>query len=289
MNWLILMTKQAKRIAKGLLEAFGDEFEEAVYLAFNYLGLNSKSIGKQEGDADIIAASKWLGKSYKIVVECCAAYNTNQVSNDKVSQIRGSAPKHYTGEETLYHVVVGRPKFSNSAIRNAKPEVCLILAEDLAKLVCGHAKYNLGNKELEEVFVSVGTESRTVQELLETNETRLQRILSVYALICIAAQKLALEDKTGTMSVHLETLVGTARAYGETLRFGRYRIEEIREGLAFLSSPIVGLITIKKEAVAVKGIDIKEALNRIGPFGVALMERYLEVRNKLTEALSGTE
>lgn len=283
------MMEPAEAIIELLRKSNGNDFEKAVCKTFRFLGFDSKWVGSEEGEVDVIADSVRLKIPCKIVCECCAAYDGSEVGNDKVGQVRSNGPKHRTPNETLYLIVVGRPKFSDVALENAKPDVCLILAEDLVQLVENHAYYHFGNEDLEKIFVTIGVTSKIVQDLIFSHRRKLERKLSVYALTCITIEKLAKEVADSSMRIRKDALVHTTRAYGEALGIGIFSLEEIIEGLAVLDSPMVNIVSVETDDVIVRGVALEQALPRLDPLKQVLVEKFSKWKKQLSLALEDAE
>jgi hypothetical protein len=282
------MASPAERIAKLLRESIGDEFEKVVRDAFGFLGFESKWIGNIEGDADVLASSVLAGKPYRVVCECSAVYETNKVKNEKIGQILSNGPKHKKDYENLYLVVVGRPKFSEVAIKNAGSDVTLLMAEDLAQLVLNHGYFTFSNDDLEIVFLpTTGLASPVVESLIESFRCRLTDSLYIYSLLCLVAEKFTNEQGGGTLRIEEHLLISTAQVFGEALGIGIFSFEQIRECFYFLASPMAHIFAFEQDSnlVVFRGVSVDRALSRLGWIGPPTLDLLNQCRKKLSKAL----
>jgi len=279
------MIKDANDIVEDLTRSMGFNFEKAVCRAFRFLGLDSKWIGDLEGEPDVLATSQHSTVSFRAVCECCAANDTNEVGMEKVGQIRSSGPKHKGDADMLYLLVVGRPKFSSNAVKSAKPDVCLLLASELAELVTNHSYLQFSDEDLEKVFLSIGKATDSVKDIIESLRNRLEATIYICALICVAATKFAREQESSSAKIAKSLLIATTRAYGEALGVGVFSFDEIEKGLVFLSSPIINLFIIEQEEVRLRSRSVESLLTSISQIGPNLSLQYKSLLSELGKSL----
>lgn len=81
-------------IIKELRTSEGREFELVVSLALRFLGLRADLLEETQGEPDILVYARYAEDPYGLVVECSASKPHNQVSHEKVGQIRAAYARH---------------------------------------------------------------------------------------------------------------------------------------------------------------------------------------------------
>ncbi len=283
---MTLMTLGPQEIASQLNESRGDDFEKAVQEAFEYLDFNSQWIGTNAGDADVLVTSRRARVPYRLVCECCAVNDGNEVTTEKVSQIMINGPQHKENFEYFHLVVVGRPQFSKIAIRNAGSDVCLLPAEGLAQLVLCHESFEFSNDDLHVIFLpATGLASVAVEKIINEYTTDFTNSFYSYAILVLAAEKFATEQGGGSIRIQEDILISTARAYGEALGLRVLSFDQIQEGLKFLSTPMANIFHIEQESITFRGIDLNKAFNRLGWIAPYTLSILNDGRLKLDKSL----
>jgi len=211
---------------------------------------------------------------FTIVCECTALSDKKAVKPKKLGQLRSSGPRHEIAGESLYMVVIGRPKFSQLTIRNAEPNVCLLLAEDLSRLVTIHELQKFSNEELEKIFVSIGDASKDVNKIIIPHRRKLQKSGIIYALLC-----LCLADPSSSKPVVMirNDLVNNVQAFGKALGLGIFTKDEILRGVTVLSSPVLNLIESNYDEFKLRGISLEEVLLGLGSIGKYILENIMRL------------
>ena len=254
-----LRLPKVENIINDLLNSEGRYFERAVCTAFNFLDFDASLTQSTQSESDVIAEAYYAEKPYFIVIECQVVRPQNQVGVDKVGQIRGNAeaysidPRRQQLFETSHKLIVGRPAFSNDAMRRALPDVGLITGANLCLLMHGHREHPYSQDELKEVLISSGeiTSSHITsfqQRIL--GQRQYQRRLDIYSLIYIGLLEAPVSDNLEKRKdwVSSDIIIGTVLTYGSFFRIPNLSKEEVADAMRDLDNPFLNLLRRRMNA-----------------------------------------
>lgn len=276
------MSSNVEKIIEALQNAEGTNFDLAVCDAFRYLGLDSEHIGlDDDAEPDVIAKSKWSGIAFMIVCECHATNERRKVKTRKVGQIRSNGPHHVEEGVNLYLAIVGKPSFGINAIKNSPPDVCLLVAEDLIKLVKHHALLRFRNEELEGIFGKCGEATPRVNELIMTLHKKLKMYAEAISLTICAVEEYSAESQNTPISI--SNIKAMVRSFGLAWELARFHEIDVMHAISFLASPPLRLLRVNEEYVELSGItsESMKEMKMLGEVGAFILEVAEEIREKL--------
>jgi len=267
----------------------GEQFEGAVIDAFNYLGFDASLTRTQEAESDGTAEALLAESPYFVVIECCAVDQGNEVGYEKIGQIRGNFPAYLDERrqrifKTGYKLLVGKPAFSSNARARADPDVCLIQATSLIKMIDFHSKYHFSQDELELVMSVAG---ELTEEHLRNIVNIYQRRISIYALVCLSLiMGHAIESENRRRPfIPAEQVVGQVLGYSEMLQIDNVQDYEIRECIRDMSSPILKIIDSRDDSVRLTSVSLKTITANLGEMGKEFFSKLEDYSNRLRARL----
>lgn len=143
-----------------------NEFEEAIKLAFDFLGFEAELIGGS-GDTDVILTANIGKESYKINVDGKTSAS-GKISDSQIDWL--SLTDHKQKNKSDFVVVVG-PNFSGGNLEKRADDhgVCLLKTDDLIQLVNAHSEFPFTLIELKNLFAGKGDRSPQLNDLLTQN------------------------------------------------------------------------------------------------------------------------
>ena len=143
-----------------------NEFEEAIKLAFDFLGFEAELIGGS-GDTDVILTANIGKESYKINVDGKTSAS-GKISDSQIDWL--SLTDHKQKNKSDFVVVVG-PNFSGGNLEKRANDhgVCLLKTDDLIQLVNAHSEFPFTLIELKNLFAGKGDRSPQLNDLLTQN------------------------------------------------------------------------------------------------------------------------
>ena len=269
------MSSLLTEIIDGLSESRGLEFNEWIAKALNFLFLKSKVIEETQSESDVIAEALLAVDPYYIVVEGQAVLDHNEVSYDKLGQLRGNSSS-YRDERRLkifknaYMLVVGRPKFSKDAKIRAKPDVVLISVKNLILLLQFHKIIRFSQDDLETLFKEDETRfwgEITKNKLANFLRTPFIRRMDITALVLLSLG--ATLKKREWMP--FQQVIGIAKTYDRFLRIG-VENEDITNAIMDLQSGLVRLIERRNDDIRLQSYPI-ENIGSLLPSGTSILRR----------------
>jgi hypothetical protein len=244
---------QLGEILKNLLHTDGKEFEKTVRTAFNFLDFDASLTESTQSEADVIAEAYYAENPYFIVIECQAVLSHNQVGVDKVGQIRGSAeaysldPRRQQLFRTSHKLIVGRPEFSPDARKRSHPDVGLITATHLGRLLISHRSHLYSQDELKEVLCISGEITDAQIDSFQQRilgKIQYPRKLDIYSLIYLGLLEDPISDNLEKRKdwVSMDNLIGVVLTYGSLFRIPNLSKEEIAEGVRDLDNPFLSVL-----------------------------------------------
>lgn len=263
----------------------GEQFERTIVDAFNFLGFNASLTRTREAESDGIAEALLAESPFFVVIECCAVDQGNEVGYEKIGQIRGNFSAYLDERRQRifkkgYKLLVGKPVFSSNARTRADPDVCLITANSLVKIIDFHAKYHFSQDELEPVISVAG---ELTEEHLQTMVTPYQRRISIYALVCLSliiGHTLQSDDRRRPF-IPAEQVVGQVLGYAEIMQIDNVQDYEVRECIRDMSSPILKILNSKDDSVRLSSISLNTITANLGEMGRELFLKLEDYGTRL--------
>lgn len=235
----------------------GQDFEQAVKTAFDFLGFECEWKGENEASPDVIVKASLADKPFVSIFECCAVEERNEVGHGKVSQLRDYFPTYQVeygrqGWALVYPVLVGRPAFSAPCRRYADvgdasspshTKIRLISADVVSDILRKHAQFQFTQNELRPIFgfdQSIESVQLSTYDLNNIYGPLIKKV-RLYALIFMALvdNPIGEDFDPRTEWVSIDELLGTINMLSLIAYKARFSREQIREAARDLSSPVV--------------------------------------------------
>ncbi len=277
-------------IKQKLRNSRGREFEEVVCDAMNYLDLTASLTETTEAEADVIAEALHAEIEFFIVIECTASRDGAQVGVEKVGQIRGNASTYLdTRRQQLFEayrkLVIGRPEFSNLAKERAAPDVGLMTADTLVRLLELHNRYQLSQNVLYEIFKEPGEiDEEKVNSIVTDSLRSIQyfRRLNIYSLIYLALLRNPFSDTTERRKkwTSIAQIIAEVITYGKMFRIGDLSTIEVALLIRDLDNPLLRIVESRGNEIRLGTIS-KEVIQNSSQIGQDLVYSINENFEKL--------
>lgn len=214
-------------------------FEEALKDAFSLLGFKANLLGGP-GKTDVLIEAPTTPKfSYAVAVDAKANYN-GRVTEDQLNF--DTLAEHKTKHKADYSVVVGRAFQGKRLIeRSIKNAVVLINVEDLELLIKMHIEVPLKSDSYQKLFAQNG---RVNLQVIEEDRNKIRR----EGQLLQAIMKCLFEESDDP---NTEGIMRPKEIYillkSQNLFTPIPTMDEIKQMLEFLSSPLIGCVGSVKE------------------------------------------
>jgi len=271
-------------IIRRLKAEAGDSFTVATVDAFTYLGLAVEKIQETQAESNIIAKAPRAQRPYFVIIECGAVREGEQVSYLKLGQIRGNSPKYvarYGGDFlSFYKVIVGRPTFSEDAKKLAPPDVALISADNLARLLKHHKQFYFSEDELEQIFAVPGeVTGQKVDSLIDPFLKKLRLYALIYMSLLFEPTSKPHERKRDWTSI--QQLTGAVEKIGWFLNVRNITERDVVYAVRDIANPFLKLVEMANDdKVRLASIPLEVFVGRMQDRGKIFCKILMDFQKK---------